>query len=111
MAGWWTVKGEFMDSRIGEELGFIRREGLKKHLRRCRQKEADMIARIDANGLLALTMEDIRRGVTFEEATARDVRWSVLPVYRASYITLQHDGYMKVLKARRPLILEEGGTQ
>lgn len=88
-----------MNEHIVTEVIFIRYTRL---MRRIHAGRDALLARIDDDGLLRLTMDDMRPGTSFEGAGCCDLRFSVVPVYRASKIILEHEGQERVLKDRRP---------
>jgi hypothetical protein len=65
-----------------------------------RKRVGEMIDRISDNGVLELTMADIRQGIRFDDATASDIRYSMEPMSRANIALLFHESRVKVLKAR-----------
>lgn len=73
------------------------------HMVRIREKTAEMLERIDENGVLTVVMDDIRADVLFEEAQAHDIRGSIIPIHRARRIILSHEGEVKFLKDRIPV--------
>ena len=78
--------------------------GLSAMMKRILEKRDEMLARIDENGILSLTMEDIRTDVHFEDAQVDDIKYSVVPAHRARRIVLSHRGEMRFLKDRIPAI-------
>lgn len=76
--------------------GSAQRLFMKAIQRQCHK----MLARIDENGVLKLTMGDIRRNVSFEEACVYDISGSVIPIYEARKVILSHEGRKKLLKNR-----------
>lgn len=58
----------------------------------------EMLDRIDANGVLILTMADIRYGVKFDAAKLTDIKYSARPAERARYIYLVDGDRKRTLK-------------
>jgi hypothetical protein len=60
--------------------------------------EAQLMSRINKEGILDLTMDDIREGATFESADLNDIKGSRRPGYSARKVVLQDGGRFKILK-------------
>jgi len=55
---------------------------------------------IDADGVLNLSMREIRDGVAFEEAELVDIKFSSVPAQHARRVVLRHGAKERVLKDR-----------
>jgi len=64
-----------------------------------REKREAMMRRIDENGLLSLTMKDMKRGTKFESATLNDIGCSHKPGHAAKHVVLFDGNRMKILKS------------